>query len=522
MGSDNLKKITISSIRNIGHLEFELPSPGLYVITGKNGSGKTTLFTCISRICNNNAYRNGFLTSRHQSYDEFLGEIKNTVDEQSTTYKKNENGKWRPDNQLKTINRFGYPAVVNITTKNERVFSQQDINPRRRNDPDTWLNEKLNEVFSTNRFSAMTRITTGDLRRGRATNVGRRNTAYVIPLGNNKYYTEQNFSFGEIVMLNLLLDIKGTLNGSVVLIDELELALHPSAQITLITILKQTAAEKGLTIIISTHSSSIIRAQKEVILLDPENNSDIVKVIYHCPPAKAIGAIGMREDSMPDIIALVEDQMAKAMFIALLNKYNEDHQGSTALLDIKVLEIGGYQNVINFYREAIEYIFYNNVYITAFMDNDVLTDVFNYPQYSRREYVEYYNNHSNRLHFLPDTPEVLLMKMLINYKQAVLRSLGEVCYNQNLQYTIVETFDFAEYEEEFPEFIDQNEFNDYMSQRGSFRKKCKNESKRIVESLSEQTNESVDYIYKLIYKLSVDSLYDTPQINMLLASMIRR
>lgn len=38
--------------------------------------------------------------------------------------------------------------------------------------------KKLNEVFSTNRFSAMTRITTGDLRRGRATNVGRRNTAF--------------------------------------------------------------------------------------------------------------------------------------------------------------------------------------------------------------------------------------------------------------------------------------------------------------------------------------------------------
>lgn len=52
-----MKKIIIENIRNIRHLEFEMPSPGLHILTGKNGVGKTTLFTCISRICNSNAYR---------------------------------------------------------------------------------------------------------------------------------------------------------------------------------------------------------------------------------------------------------------------------------------------------------------------------------------------------------------------------------------------------------------------------------------------------------------------------------
>ena len=43
-----MKKIIIDNIRNIEHLEFEIPTAGVHVITGENGIGKTTLFTCLS------------------------------------------------------------------------------------------------------------------------------------------------------------------------------------------------------------------------------------------------------------------------------------------------------------------------------------------------------------------------------------------------------------------------------------------------------------------------------------------
>lgn len=133
----------------------------------------------------------------------------------------------------------------------------------------------------------MIKIITGDLRRGRATERDRRNNiAYAIPLGDGRYYTERNFSFGEIVLINLLFDIKSATNGSLVLIDELEMAIHPSAQIRLIDCLNDIAREKGLTIIISTHSASIIRAQKDVIFLETYSNGRI-NCIYHCPPCQS-------------------------------------------------------------------------------------------------------------------------------------------------------------------------------------------------------------------------------------------
>lgn len=203
---ETMKKVIIDNIKGIKHLSFEFPSPGLHVLTGRNGSGKTTLFTCISRICNNNAYRLGFPSNTNDAYDIFDGTISYEVDGESVTYSKRSNGEWRPNRRNSSVlQRYCYPQIVNITTKNERIFTQDEITPRRRGTPDAWLNSKLNTIFDTNRFESMIRITTGDLRRGRPRVVSdrRRNIAYAIPLQNNKYYTEQNFSFGEIVMINL-------------------------------------------------------------------------------------------------------------------------------------------------------------------------------------------------------------------------------------------------------------------------------------------------------------------------------
>lgn len=369
----------------------------------------------------------------------------------------------------------------------------------------------------------MISLTTGDLRCGRrrlAEN-RRRNTAYAIPLGHNKYYTEQNFSFGEIVILNLLHDVKNVTNGSLLLIDELELALHPSAQIRLISCLKELAIEKGLTIIISTHSASIIKSEKSVILLEQYENNHI-NVIYKCPPAKAIGAIGMREDTMPDIIVLVEDKMAKSLFFALKQKYNEI-QNENSYLDIRILEIGGFSNIINFFVEAKNYVFYDNIYVTAFMDKDVETDIIPYARFGNQDIIGHYNENSSYLRFLPYTPEVLLVKTFINYKNEILRSLSTKYDNQQLQYSVIETFNFDEYESPLPEFRSQDEYNSYIMNRGSFRKKCKNEAERIAKLIADQINQSIDEVFRFTYKFSTEHISsDELNIRSLLAPTMKR
>lgn len=67
--------------------------------------GKTTLFTCLNRICNNNAYRNGFA------------------------------------------------SVVHTSKRNECIFTEIVEVPRRKQAADRWLIDALNRILNTDRFS---------------------------------------------------------------------------------------------------------------------------------------------------------------------------------------------------------------------------------------------------------------------------------------------------------------------------------------------------------------------------------
>lgn len=518
----NTKKIIIENVRNIGHMSFEIPSPGLHVVTGQNGSGKTTLFTCISRIGDRNAYRKGFPSAKADALDELRGTICYEVHGNRVTYSKRTSGEWRPDKNTSVLQDFGYPQVINITTKDERVFSQNNIIPRKRNVSDEWLNEKLNAIFDTTRFENMINFTIGDLRGGQktVTETRRRNIAYAIPLINSRYYTEQNFSFGEIVLINLLYDVKNAMNGSLFLIDELELALHPSAQVRLILCLRELALDKGLTILISTHSASIIKAEKSVIFLERESNHVITPII--CPPAKAIGAIGMREDTNPDIVVLVEDKMGKAFFYALKQKYIA-LQNEASYLDIRTLEIGGFQNVIHFYTEANNYVFYDNVYLAAFLDKDVETDTIPYPHFGNQKTIELYDANSAYIHFLPYTPEVFLVKTLYNYKHDLLRQLKHIYNNQQLSYSTPENIEFENYETDLPVFQNQVGYNACIEGRGAFRKKCKTESERISSTLADQINVSVDEVYRAVFKFAVERESENGMnVRAMLASTMKR
>lgn len=507
-------------------MEFSIPEPGLYIVTGKNGSGKTTLFTCLSRIKNSNAFRMGFpATNGNDRLDFFSGYIQYEVDGETVKYSKRASGRWKADKQKDVLSLMGYPQVVNITTNDNRIFTQTEIVPRKNNQGDIWINRRLNEIFGTDKYTNMIRITTGQLYRGRgkvAVDTRRRNIAYAIPIGDGKFYTERNFSFGEIVLLNLLYDIHNVLNGSLVLIDELELALHPSAQIRLLSCLKEMVQEKGLTILITTHSASLIRSQKDVILLEDTTNNGLIEVLYNCPPAKAIGAIGMREDTMPDIVVLVEDDMAKALFENLKRKYmsccpDQDY------LDIRVLEIGGYTNVINFYLEASNYIFYDNVYVVAFMDKDVETDIIPYPQFGNQEDTQRYHDNSHFLKFLPYTPEVLLVKTYIQQKHVFLQRIRAEYSNQQLDYIVTDQFDFTQYEAELPTFINQNQYNSKIDERGRFRKRCKQTAEKVAKQLSEQLNISVEELYRYSFKFAVDSIPENElNVRSLLAQTMKR
>lgn len=230
----------------------------------------------------------------------------------------------------------------------------------------------------------------------------------------------------------------------------------------------------------------------------------------------------MREDSNPDIIILVEDSMAKNLFHALKQRYTA-LQNETDYLDIRILEIGGFQNVVHFYVETNNYLFYDNVYVAAFMDKDVETDIVPYSQFGNQETIQQYRENAAPLHFLPYTPEVLLVETFYTQKDQLLRILSATYDNQQLQYSTPEIFDFADYDAVAPAFQNQTTYNNYTEKRGNFRKRCKLESQRISKALAEQVNQSIEEIYRIVFKYAVDNA-DGNKINVreLLAQTMKR
>jgi ABC-type cobalamin/Fe3+-siderophores transport system ATPase subunit len=59
--------LEIRNLRNITRLRFEIPDPGVWLLTAGNGAGKTTLLTCLRRIGQSSAGHRGRAAIRTSS-----------------------------------------------------------------------------------------------------------------------------------------------------------------------------------------------------------------------------------------------------------------------------------------------------------------------------------------------------------------------------------------------------------------------------------------------------------------------
>ena len=172
---------------------------------------------------------------------------------------------------------------------------------------------------------------------------------------------------------------------------------------------------------------------------------------------------------------------------------------------------------------SLSYIFYNNVYVTAFLDKDVETDIIPYSNYGNREVIELYNANMRKIHFLPFTPEVLLYMQFRDNKAGILEKMKMTYYNQQLDYDLEQNIDLETYNESMPIFSSQKQYKSKIEERGQIRNKCKKETKRIAESLASQLNIRENEVYNFVFKFAVDDLEGgLINVRALLAQTIKR
>ncbi len=496
------KKITITNIKHINNLEFTLPTDsGVYVLTGSNGSGKTTLMICLLRIGWYRAFQDLFKTGNGR-VDSYAGTIKYTVDQASVTYR-HAGMRWPPQPRTNSnlFSQFGYPQVRFLPATGNRLFIQdENINPTDFRTVENSLKTDLNHILETSKFDNLRYVQTASTR-GPGSGSQRWKRAFVIKKGNN-YYSEKNFSLGEILVLNTLILIQDVTDSSLLLIDELEMALHPRVQVRLLRYLTEKAIEKNLTIILSTHSSSLIKSAKKLIYLDNTNGSGNISVNMNCYPAIVLKDIAIEEDIQPDYVFIVEDEMAEMLLKEIIKHYAQTE--SDRLIPIyKVIPIGGYPQILSFTESTNNYLFNSKIGVYLFPDFDVeavknsLRTKGNNRSSSEQLLHLQFERFTAITKFLPITPELGVWNWIISDTSSIQNQL-------NTQYSD-NTFNLNDL------IIQTN--SHFTTPADNPRQEAKRKFKYIVGLIEARTNENAKRISQYLFGLFVKNYYSQQQNN---------
>ena len=373
-------KIIIEYLKGIKKLDFEIPNGGVHVLTASNGSGKTTLLVCLERLKNTRAFNENFKQHRSWQVDSYdSAKITYTAKNNTSvsyTYR-SASDSWRPLTRgSSVIQNFGYEEIIAIPTLGQRIYVQnQSIRQGTVRAASEELRTAMSSVLEDEKFNDLRKINIGETR-GRLGGERRSVTAFVLPSktvrrGESRirtYFSESSFSLGEIFTLNLLYQLKDIRNNSLLIIDELEVALHPKVQINLLRYLEAKAREKNLTVIVSTHSSSLIKCSQNLIYLSKAN--DGINVHYSCYPALALKEVAVEEDLQPDFVFFVEDKSAAGILREMILLYLQNNPTRHKPL-WKIMPIGGYPEVLNFTKNSYNYLLPRNIGQFAFLDGDV-------------------------------------------------------------------------------------------------------------------------------------------------------
>lgn len=481
------KRIIIEKIKQIDKLVFDIPPPGVYVLSGINGAGKSCLLSCLLRIGWANAFQLSFRTSKiSKSLDNFTGgKVTYEINNSSVTYIYS-GERWTPNpkSQSKLLKSFGYGQVIYAAANSERIEPrEEDFSPQRVREVSESLRNAAELILGDKKFKHLKEI---NVRRG----VGAE--AYLIPDEINTtpkrkaYYSEKNFSLGELCVLKLLRQLENCPHGSMVLIDELELALHPRAQIKLFDYLKSISSEKQLTVIFSTHSANLIKSIDREKLFFIERNGGKTNLVPGCYPTYALGQLALKEERSPDIVLYVEDEQAQNIVSALVSRLLKNELHGKSKPTIVVTPIGTFEAVIAFLTRS-QALLPDSVRQFALLDKDVYDDYLKPLKAS--------NNHkeltkiqavSSKIGYLPWTPEVGLCEHFGKNIEDSERSLRDYFSDNRITLSGID-FSFM-----------------HIKTGGDLRKKSKIVFKEIIQEISQVTLKTTERVRQDLSELFAD------------------
>ena len=375
----NLKnlEIEIHNIKNIKSAKLTIPlQRGIYGIIGNNGTGKSTIMTCLAQTMF--AHSLDVLREEDRAADSY---VKLSDGEKSARWKY-ERGKWRtiekPRNRLHYNGmyegslfygtRFNDSKIVDDLLATSRIHNEDIV------EADDYIKDNLSYILHGDYkyYRTLKRIRN----KGIAESLELENTPYFQEF-KGTLISQYRMSSGECLLISLLHFIYNAIvrrslsqdRPIIMLIDEIELALHPIAVVRLLDLLYDLIKEhNNLVVVLTSHSPEVIRKIRPndlfQIELSPKEDG-IIYVNTPCYPSYAIRDVYMHDGF--DYVILVEDYLAKNIVKSIIDEKNIS---SSKLVNI--LPVGGWNNVLKLQHELhIHSTFGVGTKVYSILDGDI-------------------------------------------------------------------------------------------------------------------------------------------------------
>lgn len=265
------------------------------------------------------------------------------------------------------------------------------------------------------------------------------NMPYFLKLSDGQFISKYKMSSGECMLISLLNFInstalkpqylrnrKTTLSEQLfVFIDEVELALHPSSIIRLVSYLENMIARSDMTVLFSTHSSELIKKISPNNIFYLRNVNGNASIESPCYPHYAIRSLYDHDGY--DSTILVEDELAEIIIRKLISDFRIKNN-----LLINVLPVGSWSNTLSFQLRTIEQnAFGIDKFIFSVIDGDVEEEVNKVKKYQ-----------SLKKLFLPikSIEKYLHQKLILNSDQEFIGIIGKKYFTLTPLDTIIKTF----------------------------------------------------------------------------------
>lgn len=356
------KNLEFQRFRHIPHLKIDFQHP-ISIISGTNRSGKTTILMALAcshlnfmrRNPNNgNLERNTWsslmkFTNHDKQLDDwtyYINYRKGTKFERKRGQRKALTNKW--NGVGKKESQFNFRDVVFIDLDRilpARFFTAKVFNVAKRSSVDNLspqMKSKL-EHYLSHILELQFSITA----------IAKVNDKDVFNYTNSFEYSSFNTATGEDVLTRILIDIIEANEKSLILIDEVEMGLHPKVQRRLMDVIRDISRNEKKQFIITSHSSTILDEvnPKSRIFIEKTHTSEY-RAINNISVSAALTKMDAK--SFPLVDLYCEDKIAKKIIMKgiLFCAEQNDIQKLNELINI--IPIGSADDVYKIFKSQME------------------------------------------------------------------------------------------------------------------------------------------------------------------------